>query len=127
MSAILGEGELSIPPADPSSARDRFGCKSSGRRRSPKALDKGIETQIIESVLVHIYSPANTIVDLFRHAQRQKVWYGSATGLTQALQGMKAALRLRKATPAEIAHYAIEAGIWEKVVQPRLEALTVDA
>jgi predicted transcriptional regulator of viral defense system len=96
-------------------------------RFGPKALDKGIETQIIESVLVHIYSPAKTIVDLFRHAQRQKVWYGSATGLTQALQGMKAALRLRKATPAEIAHYAIEAGIWEKVVQPRLEALTVDA
>jgi hypothetical protein len=30
---ILGEGELSILPADPSPARDRFGCKSSGRRR----------------------------------------------------------------------------------------------
>jgi hypothetical protein len=40
---------------------------------------------------------------------------------------MKKALRLRKATPAEIAKYAIEAGIWQKVAQPRLEALTVDA
>jgi hypothetical protein len=40
---------------------------------------------------------------------------------------MKEALRLRKATPAEIAKFAVEAGIWEKVVQPRLEALTVDA
>ena len=39
---------------------------------------------------------------------------------------MKEALRLRKATPAEIARFAIEAGIWEKIVQPRLEALTVD-
>lgn len=96
-------------------------------RFGPKVFDKGIETHIIERVPVRIYSPAKTIVDLFRHAQRQKVRYGSATGLTQAMQGMKEALRLRKATPAEIAHYAIEAGIWEKVVQPRLEALTVDA
>jgi hypothetical protein len=39
---------------------------------------------------------------------------------------MKEALRLRKAKPAEIARYASEAGIW-KVMQPYLEALTVDA
>jgi predicted transcriptional regulator of viral defense system len=96
-------------------------------RFGPKVFDKGIETHVIERVPVRIYSPAKTIVDLFRHCQRQKVWYGSATGLTQATLGMKEALRLRKTTPADIAQYAIEAGIWEKVVQPRLEALTVDA
>jgi predicted transcriptional regulator of viral defense system len=96
-------------------------------RFGPKVFDKGIETHIVERVPVHVYSTAKTIVDLFRHALRQKVWYGSATGLTQATQGMKEALRLRKAAPAEIAQYAIEAGVWEKVVQPRLEALTVDA
>jgi predicted transcriptional regulator of viral defense system len=96
-------------------------------RFGPKVFDKGIETHIIERVPVRIYSPAKTIVDLFRHCQRQKVWYGSAPGLTQATLGMKEALRLRKTTPADIARYAIEAGIWEKVVQPRLEALTVDA
>ena len=39
---------------------------------------------------------------------------------------MKEALRQRKATPAEIARYAEQAGIW-KVVQPYLEALTIDA
>ena len=95
-------------------------------RFGSKVFDKGIETHVIERVPVRIYSPAKTIVDLFRHGQRQKVWYGSATGL-QAMLGMKEALRLRKTTPADIARYAIEAGIWEKVVQPRLEALTVDA
>jgi hypothetical protein len=39
---------------------------------------------------------------------------------------MKEALRQRKTTPAEVARYADQAGIW-KVVQPYLEALTVDA
>jgi predicted transcriptional regulator of viral defense system len=96
-------------------------------RFGPKVFDKGIETHIIERVPVRIYSPAKTIVDLFRHAQRHKVFYCSATSLTEAVRGMKEALRLRKTMPAEIAQYAIEAGIWEKVVQPRLEALTVDA
>ena len=96
-------------------------------RFGPKVFDKGIQAHIIERVPVRIYSPAKTIVDLFRHAQRHKVFYGSQTSLIEAVRGMKEALRLRKTTPAEIAQYAIEAGIWEKVVQPRLEALTVDA
>jgi predicted transcriptional regulator of viral defense system len=96
-------------------------------RFGPKVFDKGIQTHIIERVPVRIYSPAKTIVDLFRHAQRHKGFYGSPTSLIEAVHGMKEALRLRKTTPAEIAQYAIEAGIWEKVVQPRLEALTVDA
>src|SRR5258708_8067607 len=82
-------------------------------RFGPKAFDKGIETHVIERVPVRIYSPAKTIADLFRHAQRQKVWSGSATGLARAMQGMQQALRLRKATPPEIARYAIEVGIWE--------------
>jgi predicted transcriptional regulator of viral defense system len=96
-------------------------------RFGPKVLDTGCDTHLIERVPVRIYSPAKTIVDLFYHGHRQQRWYGSKTGLTEALQGMKEALRLRKTTPAEIAKYAIAAGIWEKVVQPRLEALTVDA
>jgi predicted transcriptional regulator of viral defense system len=96
-------------------------------RFGPKVFDRGIQTHIIERVPVRIYAPAKTVVDLFRHAQRQKVFYSSTAGLTEATHGMKEALRLRKATPAEIAQYAVEAGIWEKIVQPRLEALTVDA
>jgi predicted transcriptional regulator of viral defense system len=93
---------------------------------SPKMLNSGIEEPLIENVRVRIYSPAKTISDLFYSANRQHRWYGSKTGLTHAIQGMKEALRLRKATPAEIARYSTEAGIW-KIVQPYLEALTVDA
>jgi predicted transcriptional regulator of viral defense system len=95
-------------------------------RFGPKVLNTGIKTHIIEAVPVRIYSPAKTIADLFYHAHRQHRWYGSKIGLTHAIQGLKEALRLRKATPAEVARYATEAGIW-KIVQPYLEALTVDA
>ena len=38
-------------------------------RFGPKVFDKGIHTHIIERVPVRIYSPAKTIVDLFRHAR----------------------------------------------------------
>jgi predicted transcriptional regulator of viral defense system len=96
-------------------------------RFGPKVFEKGIEHHTIESVPVRIYSPAKTVVDLFKSAQYQKALYSSSTGFAHATQGMKEALRLRKATPAEIAKFAVEAGIWEKIVQPRLEALTVDA
>jgi predicted transcriptional regulator of viral defense system len=96
-------------------------------RFGPKVFDKGIEHHTIESVPVRIYSPAKTAVDLFKSAQYQKALCKSSTGFAPATQGMKEALRLRKATPAEIARFAVDAGIWEKIVQPRLEALTVDA
>lgn len=52
-------------------------------------------------------TPAKTIVDMFRHAQRHKVWYGLQTSLTGAVFSMKEALRKRKATPAEIARPSI--------------------
>src|SRR3984957_2492614 len=71
-------------------------------RFGSKVFDKGIETHIIERVPVRIYSPAKTIVDLFRNGHHQKILHSSTTGLTDATQGMKEALRLRKATPAEI-------------------------
>ncbi len=95
-------------------------------RFGPKVFDSGREDHVIEHVRVPIYSPAKTVVDLFRHGRRRQAFHGAKTGLTHAIQGMKEALRLRKATPAEIARYADEAGIWPKV-QPYLEALTVDA
>jgi predicted transcriptional regulator of viral defense system len=96
-------------------------------RFGPKVFDKGIEHHTIERISVPIYSPAKTIVDLFKSATHEKALYNSSTGFAHATQGMKEALRLRKATPAEIAKFAVAAGIWEKIVQPRLEALTVDA
>jgi predicted transcriptional regulator of viral defense system len=92
-----------------------------------KMLTEGIEEPVIEGVTVRICNIARTIVDLFYHADRQHRWYGSKLGFDQAIQGMKEALRQRKTTPAAIARFAAEAGIWEKVVQPRLEVLTVDA
>lgn len=90
-------------------------------------FDQGIEDHFIGKVPVRIYSPAKTVVDLFYHGRLQKTFYGSEVGLTEAVSGMKEALRQKKATPAEIARYAVDAKIWKKVVQPCLEALTVDA
>jgi predicted transcriptional regulator of viral defense system len=95
-------------------------------RFGPGIFDNGIDVHDIEHVLVRIYQPAKTISDLFFHAFRQQRRYGSKTAVTHAVHGMKETLRLRKATPAEIARYADRAGIWQKV-QPYLEALTVDA
>ena len=71
--------------------------------------------------------PAKTVADLFyrafrahgRHAYKDR-------NRTKLVQGMKEALRLRKATPAQIARYAEMAGVWKKA-QPYLEAMTVDA
>ena len=91
-------------------------------RFGPKVFDRGIQEHIIERVTVRIYSPAKTIVDLFRHAQRHRVMYGSTTSMSEAVLAMKEALRQRKTTPAEVADFAVEAGIREKVVQPRLKS-----
>ena len=90
-------------------------------RFNDKVLHSGIETHKIEGVTVNIYSPAKTVVDLFRYRQSEGRRYSKSPGLNLALEGMKEALRQRKATPADIARYAIEAGSW-KVIQPYLEA-----
>jgi hypothetical protein len=75
---------------------------------------------------VRIYNPAKTVVDLFRYRQRAGRRYQKSPGLNLALEGLREALRQRKTTPAEIARYANEAGIW-KVVQRYLEAMTANA
>jgi len=95
-------------------------------RFGDNVLDKGIEPHMIEHIPVRIYSPAKTIVDRFRWLHRARKFYSQGISLASAIQGMKEALRLRKATPAEIASYATEAGIWS-VIQPYLETLTIDA
>ena len=91
-----------------------------------KVLTSGIKEHLVEGVRVRIYSPAKTIVDLFRYRQRAGKRYQKSPGLNLALEGLREALRERKATPAEIARYANEAGIW-KIVQPYLEAMTANA
>jgi predicted transcriptional regulator of viral defense system len=95
-------------------------------RFGDKVLHAGLEEHVIEGVPVKIYSPAKTVVDLFRYRQSQGRRYRKSTGLNLALEGLKEALRQRKASASEIASFAHEAGIW-KVVQPYLEAVTANA
>jgi predicted transcriptional regulator of viral defense system len=95
-------------------------------RFGDKVLTRGIGKHVIAGVKVPVYNPAKTVVDLFRYRQSAGKRYRKSTGLNLALEGMREALRQRKATPAEIARYANEAGIW-KVVQPYLEAMTANA
>jgi len=95
-------------------------------RFGAKVLDKGVNEHIIEGVTVRIYNPAKTVVDLFRYRQSAGKRYRKSPGLNLAIEGLREALRLRKATPSEIARYATEGGVW-KVVQPYLEAMTASA
>jgi predicted transcriptional regulator of viral defense system len=88
-----------------------------------KEFAQGIERPSIEGVEVKVYNPAKTIVDLFKSGKYQKSFYSSTAGFAHATQVMKDALRQRKATPAEIARFAVAAGVWEKIVQPRLETV----
>jgi predicted transcriptional regulator of viral defense system len=95
-------------------------------RFGQKVLTSGIEEHKIEGVRVQIYSAAKTIVDLFRYRRRAGKRYQKSPGLNLALEGLREALRQRKATPAQIARFANEAGVW-KIVQPYLEAMTANA
>jgi hypothetical protein len=89
-------------------------------------LHEGIEEHAIAGVTVPMYSVPKTVVDLFRYRQSAGKRYKKSPGLNLALEGLRAALRQRKATPADVADYASDAGIW-KVVQPYLQALTANA
>jgi predicted transcriptional regulator of viral defense system len=91
-----------------------------------KMLRSGVEEHVIEGVRVRIYNPAKTVVDMFRYRQQAGKRYQKSPGLNLALEGLREALRQRKATPSEISRYAMEGGIW-KVVQPYLEAMTANA
>jgi predicted transcriptional regulator of viral defense system len=95
-------------------------------RFGPKVFSTGIEEHVIEGVKVQIFNPAKTVVDLFRYRQRAGQRYQKSPGLNPALEGMREALRQRKATPAEIARYAEEAGVW-KGMRPYLDAMTANA
>jgi predicted transcriptional regulator of viral defense system len=94
-------------------------------RFGPKVLNRGVKEHIIEGVPVRVYGPAKTVVDLFRYRRSAGKRYQKSPGLNLAVEGLREALRLRKATPSEIARYAVEGGVW-KVVQRYLEAMTAD-
>jgi predicted transcriptional regulator of viral defense system len=89
-------------------------------------LHEGIEEHSIEGVTVPIYSAAKTVVDLFRYRQSAGRRYKKSPGINIAIEGLREALRQRKATPAQIAKYASDAGIW-KVLEPYLQAMTANA
>ncbi len=80
-------------------------------------LRTGVEHHIIDGVDVPIFGATKTIADLFRHRR--------VVGLNVALEGLRQALRKRKATPAQIARCGNDAGVW-KIMEPYVSALTSD-
>lgn len=94
-------------------------------RFKPDLLHDGVETHTIEGVQVKIFNAAKTVVDLFRYRQRAGTRYRHSPGLNLALEGLREALRTRKATPSQIAEYARKASVW-KAMRPYLEAMTAN-
>lgn len=92
-------------------------------RFNPERLQEGIETHMIEGCPVRIFSPAKTVVDLFRYRRSAGTRYRHSTGLNLALEGLREALRTRKAKPSDIAAFARKAGVWT-AMQPYIEAMT---
>ena len=85
---------------------------------SSNQLRTGVERHVIDGVEVPVFGTAKTIADLFR--------YRRTVGINIALEGLREALRKRKATPAQIARYARDARVW-KTIEPYISALTADA
>ncbi|PKB14923.1 hypothetical protein B0I00_2525 [Novosphingobium kunmingense] len=84
-------------------------------RFADKYLDQGVELHQISGVEVPIYSAAKTLADMFRN--------GRLVDRSIAVEGLRAALEERKASPGEIAEAARVGGAW-RIMRPYLEALT---
>ena len=80
-------------------------------------LTEGVVSERIEGVTVNVFDVAKTVADCFRHRR--------TIGQPIAIEGLREALRQRKATPAEIVRYA-ERGRISTVIRPYLEALTAN-
>lgn len=87
-------------------------------RFSDEQLAIGVEHHKVEGIAVPIFGVAKTVADLFR--------YKRTVGDVLAVEGLREALRRRKAKPAEMARYATDAGVW-RTMEPYLTALTSDA
>jgi predicted transcriptional regulator of viral defense system len=87
-------------------------------RFSDEELGRGVERKKIACTTVPVFGVAKTVADLFR--------YRRTVGEPLAVEGLRQALRQRKATPAQIAREAQAAGVW-MAMQPYLMALTSDA
>ena len=86
-------------------------------RFSSRALREGVKRHLIEGIEVPIFEPANTIVDCFRY--RNKI------GLDIALEGLRAGLRTKRATPDQLWEFARTARVWS-VMRPYVEAMVAD-
>jgi predicted transcriptional regulator of viral defense system len=84
-------------------------------RFADKYLHQGVERHLISGVEVPVFSVAKTLADLFRN--------GKLVDRSVAVEGLRAALDQRKATPAEIADAARGGAAW-RAMRPYLEALT---
>ncbi len=87
-------------------------------RYSDEELGRDVETAQIAGTTVPVFGVAKTLADLFR--------YRRSVGDLLAVEGLRQALRQRKATPAQIAQAAQAGGAW-RTMQPYLMALTSDA
>lgn len=82
-------------------------------RFSGAALQEGFETQMIEGVPVRIYCPAKTVADCFK--------YRNKTGIDVAIEALRDALRMRKATVDEIHRFAKVCRV-ANIIRPYLES-----
>ena len=82
-----------------------------------RSLAMGVETHVIERVDVRVYDPAKTVVDCFR--------YRNKMGMDVALEGLREAIRQRRARPDDIARYARACRAWT-VIKPYLESALAD-
>ena len=87
-------------------------------RFSDEHLQRSVERRKIAGTLVPVFGVAKTVADLFR--------YRRTVGDALAIEGLRQALRQRKATPAEIAREAEAARVWA-TMEPYVMALTSDA
>lgn len=83
-------------------------------RATEPAFSAGVERVEIEGVQVPIYSAAKTIADCFKYRRR--------VGADVAVEALRDALRLRKATPSELMRYAAIDRV-ANVMRPYLEAI----
>jgi predicted transcriptional regulator of viral defense system len=87
-------------------------------RFSDELLQRGVEDKKIAGTPVPVFGVAKTVADLFR--------YRRTVGDALAIEGLRQALRQRKATPAEISREAKASGVWV-AMEPYVMALTSDA
>jgi predicted transcriptional regulator of viral defense system len=81
-------------------------------------LQRSIERKKIAGTQVPVFTVAKTVADLFR--------YRRTVGDALAIEGLRQALRQRRATPAQIAREGVAGGVWG-VMEPYVMALTSDA